>query len=116
MGASLSLPIVTSPWFKISKCVDKDSRVDCPSVPSEELVALDDDNLFTAPIMVDKDILEFDQSSKNIIDADPNDENEINKTALDPISSKMRNIEKSMPSYLDAHSSGEMNNKRDNIK
>ncbi|GFV84196.1 uncharacterized protein TNCV_3038561 [Trichonephila clavipes] len=44
---------------------------------SEELVAVDDDNEF-------EDILEFVQSSKNIIDADSDDENEMNNTAFVP--------------------------------
>ncbi|GFW32384.1 hypothetical protein TNCV_675431 [Trichonephila clavipes] len=42
----------------------------------------------------DKDILEFAQSSKNIIDADSEDVNEINKAANVPKSSEMRNIAK----------------------
>ncbi|GFU57139.1 uncharacterized protein TNCV_1780022 [Trichonephila clavipes] len=54
--------------------------------------------------MADKDILEFAQSSKNIIDLDFDDENEM----ISPVytSSEMRNIMKSMRSYLDAHSYG----------
>uniref|UniRef100_A0A8C4RFJ1 HTH CENPB-type domain-containing protein n=1 Tax=Erpetoichthys calabaricus TaxID=27687 RepID=A0A8C4RFJ1_ERPCA len=61
-------------------------------------------------------ILEFVQSSKNIIDADSDDENEMNNAAPVPTSSEMRNIMKSMRSYLDAHSNGEMNNKIDDIE
>ncbi|GFW11376.1 hypothetical protein TNCV_3808961 [Trichonephila clavipes] len=49
---------------------------------------------------------------KNIIDADSNDKNETNKDAPAPSSSEMRNIMKSMRSYLDSHSNGEINNKR----
>uniref|UniRef100_A0A8C4SC05 HTH CENPB-type domain-containing protein n=1 Tax=Erpetoichthys calabaricus TaxID=27687 RepID=A0A8C4SC05_ERPCA len=63
-----------------------------------------------------KDILEFVQSSKNIIDADSDDENEMNNAAPVPTSSEMRNIMKSMRSYLDANSNGEMNNKMDDIE
>ncbi|GFW71941.1 nucleic-acid-binding protein from transposon X-element [Trichonephila clavipes] len=51
------------------------------------------------------------QSSKNIIDGDSNDENEMNISAPVPTSSEMRG--KSMRSYLEAHSNGEMNNKMD---
>ncbi|GFY36495.1 transposon Ty3-I Gag-Pol polyprotein [Trichonephila clavipes] len=68
---------------------------DCPSVSLEELVEIDDDNVCTAPIMADKDILEFVQNSKNIIDADSDDENKMNNAALVPTSSAMRNIIKS---------------------
>ncbi|GFT91218.1 uncharacterized protein TNCV_4044491 [Trichonephila clavipes] len=62
--------------------------------------------------MADKNILEFVQSSKNIIDADSDDE----KAAPVSTSSEMRNIMKSMHSFLDAHSNGEMNNKMDDIE
>ncbi|PRD32254.1 UNVERIFIED_CONTAM: hypothetical protein NCL1_21063 [Trichonephila clavipes] len=53
---------------------------------------------------------------KNIIDAGSNDENEMNNTTSFPMPFKMRNIVKSMRSYLDAHSNDEMNNKMDDIK
>ncbi|GFS79553.1 hypothetical protein TNCV_2370571 [Trichonephila clavipes] len=53
-----------------------------------------DDNVYTAPIMTDKDVLEFVRSSKNIIDADSDDQNEMNDVAPDPTSSEMRNIRK----------------------
>ncbi|GFT29595.1 uncharacterized protein TNCV_4890481 [Trichonephila clavipes] len=66
--------------------------------------------------MADKDIMEFVQSSKNIIDTDTDDENEMNKAAPAPTSSEMRKNMKSKRSYLDAHSNGEMNNKMDDIK
>ncbi|GFX38795.1 hypothetical protein TNCV_4748651 [Trichonephila clavipes] len=66
--------------------------------------------------MADKDILEFVQSSKNIIDADSSDENEMKNAASDHTSYEMRNIMKSMRSYLDEHSNGEMNNKMDDIE
>ncbi|GFS70565.1 hypothetical protein TNCV_1490291 [Trichonephila clavipes] len=44
----------------------------------EEFVAVNDDSVGTAKILTDKSILEFFQSSKNIIDADSDDENETN--------------------------------------
>ncbi|GFW06114.1 hypothetical protein TNCV_4479061 [Trichonephila clavipes] len=53
------------------------------------------------------------QSSKNIIDADSDDENEMNEAAPVPTSSEMKNVMKSMRSYLDAHYNGEMNTKMD---
>ncbi|GFT14469.1 hypothetical protein TNCV_4004381 [Trichonephila clavipes] len=91
------------------------SRIGLPIVLLEELIAVNDDNVCTAPIMADKGILEFVQSSKNIIDSDSDDENEMNKAALVPTSSEMWNVKKSMRSYLDANSNGEMNNKMDDI-
>ncbi|GFW39766.1 hypothetical protein TNCV_2419321 [Trichonephila clavipes] len=54
---------------------------DCPIVLSEEFIVIDDDNASTDAIMAHKDILEFIHSSKNIIDADYDDENEMNNTA-----------------------------------
>ncbi|GFX96180.1 hypothetical protein TNCV_2290681 [Trichonephila clavipes] len=53
------------------------------TVLSEEIIAIDDDNRCTAPIMTDKDILELSQSSKSIIDADFDHENE--KNNADPV-------------------------------
>ncbi|GFW35937.1 SCAN domain-containing protein 3 [Trichonephila clavipes] len=88
----------------------------CPTALSEKFIAIDDDNVCTTPLTADKDdILEFVHSSKNIIDAHSDDENEMNNAAPVPTSSEMRNIMKSMRSYLDTHSSGEMNNKMDNL-
>ncbi|GFV44397.1 transposable element Tcb1 transposase [Trichonephila clavipes] len=69
---------------------------------SEEFVAVDDDNVCISPIRADKDILKFVQSSKNIIDADSDNENEMNNVTPDPTSSETRNIMKNMRSYLDA--------------
>ncbi|GFX99124.1 hypothetical protein TNCV_2493051 [Trichonephila clavipes] len=54
-------------------------RSDCLTVSSEEFVVVDD--LCTASIMADKDILECVQSSKNISDADSDDEKEMNNAA-----------------------------------
>ncbi|GFV86939.1 hypothetical protein TNCV_2198911 [Trichonephila clavipes] len=66
--------------------------------------------------MADKDILEFDKSSKNISDADYDEENEMNNTAPVSMSSEMWNIMKSMFSYLDTHSNGEMDKKMNGIE
>ncbi|GFW36612.1 hypothetical protein TNCV_1956121 [Trichonephila clavipes] len=87
--------------------------LNCRIVSSEEIVAVDDNNVFTAPIIAYKDILEFVQSSKNIIDADSGDENEMNNAAPVLTSSGLRNIMKSMHSYLDAYSNGKMNKKNE---
>ncbi|GFU04355.1 paired domain-containing protein [Trichonephila clavipes] len=65
--------------------------LDCPIVLSEDFVAVDDDNVCTAPINADKDILELVHSSKNIIDADSDDENKMNNAAFVPKLSEMRN-------------------------
>ncbi|GFX51580.1 DDE-1 domain-containing protein [Trichonephila clavipes] len=81
----------------------------------EEFVAVDDDNVYTAPNMTHKDILKFVQSSKSIIDTDSEDENEMNNAAPVPMSFKMRNILKSRRNYLDTHSNYEVNKKMDKI-
>ncbi|GFS75017.1 DDE-1 domain-containing protein [Trichonephila clavipes] len=86
---------------------------DCPIVLSEEFIKIDDDNVYKTPIMAGKDILEFVQSSKNIIEAD---ENEMKNAAPVPTSSEIRNVMKSNRSYIDAHFNGEMNNKMDDIE
>ncbi|GFW10185.1 hypothetical protein TNCV_1849021 [Trichonephila clavipes] len=52
---------------------------------SEEFVAVHDDNICTAPKMAEKDILEFVQSSKNMIDANSEDENEMNNNSFSHI-------------------------------
>ncbi|GFX76754.1 hypothetical protein TNCV_664611 [Trichonephila clavipes] len=83
---------------------------------SEEFLAVDDNNVGRVPIITDKDIWEFSQSSKNTIDADSEDKNEMNNAAPDPKSSEMRNIMKSMRSYLGTYSNGEMNNKIGDIE
>ncbi|GFU89099.1 hypothetical protein TNCV_2895471 [Trichonephila clavipes] len=64
--------------------------------------------------MADKDILELVQSSKNVLYAACDDENEINKGAHILKSSDL-GIMKNMCGYLDTHSTGEMNNKMDDI-
>ncbi|GFW99539.1 hypothetical protein TNCV_3417721 [Trichonephila clavipes] len=51
---------------------------DCPIILSKEFITVDDDNVCTAPIIEDNDILEFVQASKNSIGADSVGENEIN--------------------------------------
>ncbi|GFX71072.1 hypothetical protein TNCV_3648371 [Trichonephila clavipes] len=67
---------------KIRKIPD---RSDCSNVLSEEFVAVDDANVCTASITAYKDMLEFVHRSKNIIDADSGDENEmINAAPLFP--------------------------------
>ncbi|GFX59908.1 uncharacterized protein TNCV_4984211 [Trichonephila clavipes] len=66
------------------------SRGSCPIISYEEFVAIHDDNVYTAPIIRGKDILEYVRSSKSIIDADSDGEN------ASPVlmSSEMRNIMK----------------------
>ncbi|GFX76748.1 hypothetical protein TNCV_664551 [Trichonephila clavipes] len=59
-------------------------EIDCLIVSSEEFVAVNDPNVCTASIMADKDILEFVQSSKNIIKADSGDENKMNNATPVP--------------------------------
>ncbi|GFV58812.1 hypothetical protein TNCV_3731481 [Trichonephila clavipes] len=57
------------------------AKLDFPIVLLEEFIAVEDKNLGAAPIMTDKDILEFLLSSKNIIDADSKAENELSNEA-----------------------------------
>ncbi|GFY36121.1 hypothetical protein TNCV_4844931 [Trichonephila clavipes] len=83
--------------------------LDCSTVSSEESIAVDDDNVCTATIMADKDILEFVQSSKNIIDGDSEDKNEMNNTAPVSTTFYIRNVIKSVFNYLNAHSKGGWN-------
>ncbi|GFX04348.1 hypothetical protein TNCV_3974961 [Trichonephila clavipes] len=73
--------------------------LDCPTASWEEFVAVDDDNACSALIMAEKDILEFVQSSKYIIDADSDSKNEMNNATPVPTSSEMRNILKSTRSH-----------------
>ncbi|GFV40419.1 hypothetical protein TNCV_2535871 [Trichonephila clavipes] len=90
--------------------------LDCPIVLSEECIAIDDDIVCTFPIMSDKDILEFVQSSKNIIDPNSDAENEMNNAAPVPTSFEIMNIIKSMLCILDTHFNGEMYIKMDDIE
>ncbi|GFW22246.1 hypothetical protein TNCV_1430001 [Trichonephila clavipes] len=71
----------------------------CSTLSSEELFAVDNDNVYVSSIMTDKDILEFVHTSKNIIDADSNDENEMNKAAHVPMPSETKNIMKSRRTF-----------------
>ncbi|GFV89625.1 transposable element Tcb1 transposase [Trichonephila clavipes] len=57
---------------------------------SGEFVAIYDNNVYTSPIIADKDILKFVPISRNIDDADSDDENEMNNAAPNPTSSEMR--------------------------
>ncbi|GFV81966.1 hypothetical protein TNCV_3151641 [Trichonephila clavipes] len=66
---------------------------DSPTVSSEELVAVNDGNVYTASILTAKGILKLDQNSlKNMIDANSDDEKEINNASPIPTSSDLRNI------------------------
>ncbi|GFV10245.1 hypothetical protein TNCV_3661971 [Trichonephila clavipes] len=86
---------------KINEMFEKTSvLLGCLIVSPEEFAV--DDNVCKAPIMADKDFLECLQSSKM------NDENEENNAGPIPTSCEIR-IMKSMCSYLEAHSNGEIN-------
>ncbi|GFX19197.1 putative transposable element [Trichonephila clavipes] len=81
--------------------------LDCLIVFFAEFIGVDDDKACTVPIIADKDILEFVQSSKNmndIIQYVSNNENEMNNAAPVHTSFKMKNSIKSMGSYLDVDS------------
>ncbi|GFW42523.1 HTH_Tnp_Tc3_2 domain-containing protein [Trichonephila clavipes] len=71
-----------------------------PIVLSKEFIEVDNDNVCTASIMVDKNILEFSQSSKNIIDANSD---EMNSVAHVPTSSEMRNDMKNIQCHQENH-------------
>ncbi|GFT62331.1 hypothetical protein TNCV_4717251 [Trichonephila clavipes] len=64
--------------------------------PSAGPEAVNDENVCTAPIMTDEDILGSVQGSKNIMDAASGDENEINNATPVATTSEMRNIMKSI--------------------
>ncbi|GFU58935.1 hypothetical protein TNCV_4732151 [Trichonephila clavipes] len=59
--------------------------LDCPTVSSKEFIVSDDDNVYIILITAEKDIFEFVQSSKNIIDAYSDDVTEMSKAAYVPI-------------------------------
>ncbi|GFX30764.1 hypothetical protein TNCV_1181421 [Trichonephila clavipes] len=100
----------------MSKNTENTRRFCCPNVSLEGFIAADYDNVCASPMMADKDTLELIQSTKSIIDTYSDDENEENNAAPVPTSFKMRNIMKSMFSYLDVHSNGELNNKMNGIE
>ncbi|GFV97075.1 hypothetical protein TNCV_3526611 [Trichonephila clavipes] len=79
------LPSLNETFEKVDVLVDR------PTILSEEFVEVDDD-VCTAPMMADKDISEFAQSSKIITDEDSDDENEMNNAAPVSTSYEMRNI------------------------
>ncbi|GFU51861.1 transposable element Tcb2 transposase [Trichonephila clavipes] len=64
----------------------------CEATIAEEFIALGNDIVCLAPVMADKNILEFVQSLINIIDAGSDDENEMNYAVLVLTSSEMRNF------------------------
>ncbi|GFU54568.1 hypothetical protein TNCV_3025161 [Trichonephila clavipes] len=95
---------------KIRKTPALTVLLNCPIVSLEEFVAVDDDNVYPATIMAEL-LLDFVETSKNIIDADSDDENEMHNAVPVPKPSEMRNIMKNMRSYLGTDSNDEMNDK-----
>ncbi|GFT27155.1 hypothetical protein TNCV_40181 [Trichonephila clavipes] len=77
----------------MSKIQRTPAELNFPIVLSEDFIAEDDDNVYADPIMVDKNILHFVQSSKNILHTNSDDENELNNAAAlsVPTSFDMRN-------------------------
>ncbi|GFX30130.1 hypothetical protein TNCV_2618401 [Trichonephila clavipes] len=68
-----------------------------PTASSEEFVAVDDDNVCTATqLWQTKTLWSLFKAQKNILDADFDDENEVNNAAFVPTSSEVRNIMKNM--------------------
>ncbi|GFX73579.1 hypothetical protein TNCV_2342841 [Trichonephila clavipes] len=97
--------------------------LDCPTVSSEEFVAVDDDNvctasqlwqtktfwsLFKAPIPTSSEMMSIMKNS--------DEENKMKNVVPVPTPSEMRNVIKSMRSYLDMHPNSEMNNEMDDIQ
>ncbi|GFT53353.1 uncharacterized protein TNCV_3323851 [Trichonephila clavipes] len=66
--------------------------LDCPTVSSEEIVAVDDDRVCVSPIMAEKRNFRVCSRLKNIVDADSDDKNEVNSAIPIPSSSEMRSI------------------------
>ncbi|GFX98473.1 uncharacterized protein TNCV_4002421 [Trichonephila clavipes] len=105
--STLKEDIKTEPT--LSGLFEKGSAIlDRPTVASEGFVPVDDDNEYIAQIMANKEIWQFDQSPKNIVDADSDDENKMNLAAPVPASSEIRYT---INSYLDAYSKSELNKK-----
>ncbi|GFV29988.1 hypothetical protein TNCV_3100651 [Trichonephila clavipes] len=95
---------------EVKQAVKRVFHVQSPFFPGELFEA------YQAPNYGRQRDLGLDQRSKYIIDADSEDKNKLKNAAPTPTSSEMRNIIKSMCSYLAAHSNGEMNNKMEDIK
>ncbi|GFV60595.1 endonuclease-reverse transcriptase [Trichonephila clavipes] len=77
--------------------------LDCSTVSSEEFIEVDGDNLCTAPIVTEKDILKFVQCSRNVIDADSDDENEVNNVAPVSTSPEVGSIMKNQGCWRTRH-------------
>ncbi|GFV02615.1 hypothetical protein TNCV_5017831 [Trichonephila clavipes] len=69
--------------------------LDCPTLSLEEFIVVNYNNTCTSPIMAGKDILEFVQSSKNMIDPDSDEEKEMDNAGHVPLSSEIGNVRKS---------------------
>ncbi|GFX60859.1 hypothetical protein TNCV_1311521 [Trichonephila clavipes] len=86
--------------------------LDCSIVLLENFIAVEDDHVYTAPIIWQTSTFGgLLKANKNTIDAVFDDLNKMNNAAPVLTSSEMRNVMKNMCLYLDAHSNGEMNNK-----
>ncbi|GFW38078.1 hypothetical protein TNCV_835181 [Trichonephila clavipes] len=83
----------------------------------EEFVTVDGDNVCTAPQLWQTKRVWSLLKTQNIIDANSDDEKEMNNSApAPPTSSEIRNIMENMFSYLNAHTDGEKNNKMVDIE
>ncbi|GFU79122.1 hypothetical protein TNCV_2136451 [Trichonephila clavipes] len=88
--------------------------LDCPTVSSEEFLAVHEDIMYySAPMMADKDIFEFVQSSNILLMQIPTTKMKLIMQIL--YFHAIRHHEK-YRSNLDAHSNSEMNNKMDDIE
>ncbi|GFW92067.1 hypothetical protein TNCV_2153461 [Trichonephila clavipes] len=102
--------------FRKNKIRNTPAGLDCPTVSSEEFVAVDDDKVYTQPqLWQTKTFWSLFKAQEISLIADSEDENKINNAATVPTSSEIRNVLKSTFRYLDAHSNGEINSKMDDI-
>ncbi|GFV19173.1 hypothetical protein TNCV_3223911 [Trichonephila clavipes] len=76
----------------------------CSTVSWEEFIAVDDNNVCTAPILWQRYFGDCTNLKNTIGGEDSVDENEMNITAPVSTSSEMRNVMKSLRRYIDAHS------------
>ncbi|GFU60030.1 uncharacterized protein TNCV_3238091 [Trichonephila clavipes] len=78
------------------------AKLDFPIGSSEDYIKVEDDNVCVAPIMADKDIFVSDRSSKNIIHADSDDENDMNDEDPVPTLFEMRKFINDCTTYAQA--------------
>lgn len=89
--------------------------LDCPTVSINEYVSIDND-VSTAPILTEKEILEMVKNPKVSADSDDEFDNGFNDAVPVPSTSEVRKMINSVRCYLDAHSNGEMSKTIDDLE